>query len=81
MIQKLLQGRTDCPCGQPHSCDVKYISIRSGAVADLEEICRDYRKIILVADNNTYAICGDRVVASAMPCLRKNIRNWRNLSP
>ena len=63
MIQQLLKGRTDCPCGQPHSCDVKYISIRSGAVADLKGICRDFRKIILVADNNTYAICGDRVVA------------------
>ena len=65
MIHELLQGRQDCACGKNHSCDIRYVSIRPGAVADLGPICRDYHHILLVADHNTYATCG-RTVAELL---------------
>ncbi len=61
MITTLLNGRQDCPCGHSHTCDISYISIKSGALQELETVCRPYHSIVLVADNHTYATCGDRV--------------------
>ena len=52
-IQKILAG-VDCECGKHHSCDIKKISIKRGACNDLIELCRDYNKILIVADENTY---------------------------
>ena len=61
MIHALLQGRQGCACGQNHTCDIRYVSIRPGAVADLGPICDGYSHILLVADNNTFATCGETV--------------------
>lgn len=61
MIHGLLKGRQGCACGQEHTCDIRYVSIRPGAVADLAPMCEDYRHILLVADNNTFATCGETV--------------------
>jgi len=61
MIHELLKGRQGCACGQNHTCDIRYVSIRPGAVADLAPMCEEYRHILLVADNNTFATCGETV--------------------
>ena len=48
----------ECKCGMTHSCDIKQVIISSGAVNSLKSVLGDYKKILLVADNNTYGICG-----------------------
>ena len=48
----------ECKFGMTHSCDIKQVIISSGAVNSLKSVLGDYKKILLVADNNTYGICG-----------------------
>lgn len=59
-INKLLDG-IDCKCGKKHLCDIEYIYVEKGAIARLEELCRDKEKIIIVADENTYEAVGNKV--------------------
>lgn len=59
-IQKLLNPQK-CTCGKVHSCDIKHVLIKPGAVNEINALCGDYKSIVLVADSNTYKICGDRV--------------------
>ena len=47
-----------CSCGKIHTCAIKHIEIGQGAVYKLREYTQNYRHILLVADNNTYAVCG-----------------------
>ena len=63
MINELLKGKFDCTCGRQHVCDIQHVSIKPNAVADLPAFCAPYHNILLIADNNTYATCGDRVLA------------------
>ena len=60
-ISALLGEKTDCPCGQTHSCDIEKVVIRNGAVNELPAIAADYKSILLVCDENTRRVCGDRV--------------------
>ncbi|MDD6159888.1 MAG: sn-glycerol-1-phosphate dehydrogenase [Oscillospiraceae bacterium] len=60
-INELLKGVHDCPCGRDHSCAIRYVSVRPGAVEDLAGILDGFRHIVLTADENTYATCGRRV--------------------
>lgn len=59
-INALLKG-LDCPCGRPHTCPIQYVYIETGAAARLGAICRDVSRIVLVADENTYAAAGKQV--------------------
>ena len=56
-IQELLKG-VDCSCGKHHRCDIQFVDIRKGAIDSLTELCQDVQKILLVADENTYAAAG-----------------------
>lgn len=60
-IEQLLAGMDACECGKSHSCDIKYVKIKAGAVRELPELCKEYQHILLVADKNTYAVCGEAV--------------------
>jgi len=62
-IQKLLQG-IDCRCGKYHRCDIQYVAIERGAIAHLTMLCKDYRTILLVADENTFAAAGTQTEAA-----------------
>jgi len=62
-IQELLKGM-DCPCGRHHRCDIQFVDIRKGAIASLTGLCRDVEKILLVADENTYAAAGAQTEAA-----------------
>lgn len=57
-INQLLQGVDDCACGQKHTCQIRAVHIEKNAIARLTELCGDYQNILLVADNNTYPLCG-----------------------
>lgn len=58
-INDLLSG-IDCECGRRHTCDIKKVYIENGAEKHLTELCKSYKRILLVADENTYAAAGDK---------------------
>lgn len=60
-INGLLKEFT-CECGKVHSCDIKYVFVEAGAIKRLPEICNDFNNILIVADKNTYGVCGNAVV-------------------
>ena len=58
---KLLRGVTDCVCGKVHSCPIDHVCIGEGATQSLPELVSSYQNIVLVADENTYAVQGNAV--------------------
>ncbi len=50
-----------CECGKTHFCDIKSVFISSNAINMIRSTVSSYSHILLVADNNTYAVCGDKV--------------------
>jgi len=52
-----------CNCGMVHSCDIKQVLIGPGVLGELEHVIGSYNHILLVADQNTYQICGRQVEA------------------
>ncbi|WP_281532187.1 sn-glycerol-1-phosphate dehydrogenase [Anaerocolumna aminovalerica] len=57
-IRKLLNVNRNCNCGKIHSCDIKDVIVEKGALNQLTNLTQMYHNILLVADQNTYAICG-----------------------
>ena len=57
-INSLLKGVDNCPCGQTHTCQIQAVHIEKNALSHLAELCQGYQNIVLVADNNTYPLCG-----------------------
>ncbi len=53
-----------CSCGYHHKVNIDNIRIGSGILKDLPEILSQYKgkKILLVADKNTYKVAGQQVV-------------------
>ncbi len=60
-IKKLLRGIKDCSCGKSHSCPIDYVDIADGAIERLPDMCKAYKNILIVCDDNTYAACGEEV--------------------
>lgn len=54
-INEFLLGVDRCKCGKMHKCPIKHVVIEGGALATLPDITGKYKKILLVADENTYA--------------------------
>ena len=52
-----------CSCGQTHFCPMERVDTGIGALQALPEILQSHgwRKILLAADENTFAVCGDAV--------------------
>lgn len=59
-FDKMLQD-IKCDCGMTHSCSIKKVVIGSKAVEQIASLLGNYRKILLVADTNTYEVCGKKV--------------------
>ena len=59
-FEKLLMGR-DCSCGMKHTCAIKHVVIGQGANQKLGGLLGEYKKILLAADTNTYAACGEEI--------------------
>ena len=76
-FEKLLRG-VDCACGMKHTCAIKHVIIGKDANKQLGSLLGDYKKILLVADTNTYAACGEeikvQVVISSNPCSSMSVR-------
>ena len=60
-INKLLEG-IDCRCGRHHNCDISYVYIENDAMRHLPKILEEFKKILIVADENTYRTAGEQTV-------------------
>ncbi len=69
-INELLKG-IKCSCGKEHYCDIESIYIENGAISRLNQLCANYKNILIVADENTYAAAGEAVINALM---HKNIK-------
>lgn len=56
-----LLGSRECTCGKVHKCDIKAVLIGSGVLNEIGTLIEKYSHILLVADQNTYAACGEIV--------------------
>lgn len=50
-----------CSCGLVHKCDIKHVKIGKDALSALPELTVNYARILVAADENTYAVCGKTV--------------------
>ncbi len=60
-IQAVLGGKHDCSCQKDHPCDIRYVELGDTVLNKLPKICAPFSHIMLVADGNTYPLCGDLV--------------------
>ena len=63
-IQKMTAGIHNCACGKDHSCPIDAVVIGTDIYKALQELCNGYQSIVLVADRNTFAVCGNAVAAA-----------------
>ena len=59
-INRLLSG-IECDCGKAHNCSIENVYIESGAIKRLALLCKNYKNILLVADENTFFAAGAEV--------------------
>ncbi len=59
-INDILKG-INCSCGKTHTCDIENVYIEKDAISRLSQLCEAYKSILLVADENTYNACGEKV--------------------
>ena len=60
-ITSAVHGVEHCACGKSHACDIRYVEIGDGVLEKLGTICAEFKAVTLVADGNTYPLCGDKV--------------------
>ena len=60
-IKLMTKGIHDCPCGKDHNCPIDHVEIGSGVLGRIVDICEGYNSIVLVADQNTWRVCGSEV--------------------
>lgn len=70
VINELLRG-VDCICGKHHACSIEAVYIERNAAQRLTQLCRDSQNILIVADENTFRVGGEAVLAALAG---KNIR-------
>lgn len=63
-INELLGGVKCQACGKTHNCDIESIFVESGAISHLGKLCEKYEKILIVADENTYGVAGDKTLGA-----------------
>ena len=51
----------NCTCGRTHFCNLGEVVVENGALSHIPRLTQDYQRILLVADQNTYAACGEKV--------------------
>ena len=50
-----------CSCGHTHFCPISEVVVENNALQKLPGLLKAYRHIVLVADENTWAACGQQV--------------------
>ena len=59
-VYELINRDLECSCGRTHRCDIEVLKIGVGVLDLLPELIA-HQHILLVADSNTYPLCGERV--------------------
>lgn len=62
-INDILKGM-DCTCGKKHSCPIEYVYVEKGAISRISDACESYKNILVVADENTFAAAGNKVLSN-----------------
>ena len=78
VISDLLKGIKNCECGRDHDCPIDHVIIGEDAFAYVSEVIENYKNILLVADENTYAACGKEVAFSLGDKLQDTLIFKRN---
>ena len=60
-INSILSGVKCDACGRMHDCTIKYVYIEKDACRHLSDLCKDYNRILIVADENTFNASGKQV--------------------
>ena len=60
--KQLCEGIIGCDCGKDHLCPIDSIIIGNSVLPELYNLCSNYNNILLVADSNTYNVCGKKVL-------------------
>ena len=63
-ILDLLKGIENCECGRDHDCPIESVIIGKGAISSLSGLVKNFKSILLVADENTYGVCGSSVASA-----------------
>lgn len=63
-INEMPKMEFECSCGKKHNFPMSAMSIGKGAINDIVEMASPFKdgKILVVFDNNTYKVAGERVV-------------------
>ncbi|MBQ9964558.1 MAG: sn-glycerol-1-phosphate dehydrogenase [Clostridia bacterium] len=56
-VNELLNG-VHCTCGRHHTCSIEKVYIEENAIRHLTDLCADVQRVLLVADENTFAAAG-----------------------
>ena len=62
-ISALCNRAITCSCGHTHFCPIEEAVVCRGALERLPSLTVNDHVIYIVADENTWAVCGDRVAA------------------
>lgn len=57
-----LLRKPNCVCGKDHACSIEGVYIFNGAINKLTELLKEYNSVLLVADENTFLVAGDKVL-------------------
>lgn len=73
-IEVLLKGINDCTCGKQHKCPINHVIIGRDVLDELPHICESYRSILMVSDQNTHRVCGEKVLSILNSKISVNVR-------
>ena len=59
--KELCNGIIGCECGKDHLFPIDFIEIGSDVLPKIYDMCEEYDNVLLVADSNTYKVCGENV--------------------
>ena len=71
-IKALLPG-VDCSCGKRHECEIDEVIIGKNATSALSKLTKEYEKILIVADENTFKAAGERVISALAAKKRSSV--------
>lgn len=60
-INEILKGVSCTECGKHHTCPIKEVYIENDAISHLTSLATGFDKILIVADENTYGVAGEKV--------------------
>ncbi len=60
-ISDYCNRKIECSCGMTHYCPIETVLVAKGALASIPALTGKYSHILVVADGNTWDVCGGKV--------------------